>query len=89
VLSLARFASASARVALSSAARRSARPQLQSLQARRRFVLGLHASAVDLDETLEMAQKTMRAPRENAGGKAIKALTCRETLKYQEGVTYE
>lgn len=44
--SLARFASALERLAASSALSRSARPQLQSLQARRRLVLGLHASAV-------------------------------------------
>jgi hypothetical protein len=44
--SLARFASAFWRFAASSALSRSARPQLQSLQARRRLVLGLHASAV-------------------------------------------
>lgn len=44
--SLARLESACARLAASSAFRRSARPQLQSLQARRRLVLGRHASAV-------------------------------------------
>lgn len=44
-LSFARFASASARLALSSASIRCARPHVQSLQARRRLVLGLQASA--------------------------------------------
>jgi hypothetical protein len=44
--SLARLASAFERLAASSALSRSARPQLQSLQARRRLVLGLQASAV-------------------------------------------
>jgi hypothetical protein len=43
---LARLASALERLAASSALSRSARPQLQSLQARRRLVLGLQASAV-------------------------------------------
>ena len=44
-LSFARLASAFARVALSSASIRCARPQEQSLQARRRLVFGLQASA--------------------------------------------
>lgn len=44
-VSFARLASASWRLALSSASIRCASPQVQSLQARRLFVLGLHASA--------------------------------------------
>ena len=48
--SLARLASALERLAASSALSRSARPQLQSLQARRRLVLGLQASAVREEE---------------------------------------
>jgi len=46
-LNFARSASALVRLALSSAWRRSARPQVQSLQARRRLVLGLQASAIE------------------------------------------
>jgi hypothetical protein len=55
--SLARLASALERFAASSALSRSARPQLQSLQARRRLVLGLQASALLCVSTREIIDR--------------------------------